>query len=109
MTVLHDAWRTLVPERDGRQRLSPARSLLLKHVHVVVRSAGNVEMLAVRRPGNSHVSVGHLQSLALDPASGQWVVLLTNAVHFGRDYTEVKALRRDVHQAIISFFRATPP
>jgi CubicO group peptidase (beta-lactamase class C family) len=48
-------------------------------------------------------------SLALDPASGQWVVLLTNAVHFGRDYTEVKALRRDVHQAIISFFRAIPP
>jgi CubicO group peptidase (beta-lactamase class C family) len=48
-------------------------------------------------------------SLALDPASGHWVVLLTNAVHFGRDYTAVKALRRDVHEAIIGFFMATPP
>jgi CubicO group peptidase (beta-lactamase class C family) len=36
-------------------------------------------------------------SLALDPASGLWVVLLTNAVHFGRDSAAIKALRRDVH------------
>jgi CubicO group peptidase (beta-lactamase class C family) len=38
-------------------------------------------------------------SLALDPVSGLWVVLLTNAVHFGRDSTAIKALRRDVHAA----------
>jgi CubicO group peptidase (beta-lactamase class C family) len=38
-------------------------------------------------------------SLALDPASGLWVVLLTNAVHFGRDATAVKVLRRAVHAA----------
>jgi CubicO group peptidase (beta-lactamase class C family) len=38
-------------------------------------------------------------SLALDPVSGRWVVLLTNAVHFGRDATAVKALRRAVHGA----------
>ena len=38
-------------------------------------------------------------SLALDPASGRWVVLLTNAVHFGRDATAVQALRRAVHAA----------
>jgi CubicO group peptidase (beta-lactamase class C family) len=39
-------------------------------------------------------------SLALDPASGVWVVLLTNAVHFGRDSTRIKALRADVHKAV---------
>jgi len=39
-------------------------------------------------------------SLALDPASGAWVVLLTNAVHAGRDATAVAALRRAVHKAI---------
>jgi CubicO group peptidase (beta-lactamase class C family) len=41
-------------------------------------------------------------SLALDPASGLWVVLLTNGVHFGRDATAVKTLRRDVHAAVIA-------
>jgi CubicO group peptidase (beta-lactamase class C family) len=40
-------------------------------------------------------------SLALDHVSGRWVVLLTNAVHFGRDATAVKALRRAVHAAVI--------
>jgi CubicO group peptidase (beta-lactamase class C family) len=39
-------------------------------------------------------------SLALDPVSGVWTVLLTNGVHFGRDATAVKALRRDVHAAV---------
>lgn len=38
-------------------------------------------------------------SLALDPGSGRWAVLLTNAVHFGRDATAIKALRRAVHAA----------
>jgi CubicO group peptidase (beta-lactamase class C family) len=38
-------------------------------------------------------------SLALDPASGGWLVLLTNAVHFGRDHRAIRALRRDVHAA----------
>jgi CubicO group peptidase (beta-lactamase class C family) len=36
-------------------------------------------------------------SLALDPATGRWLVLLTNAVHFGRDATALAALRRAVH------------
>src|ERR1700745_1504136 len=31
-------------------------------------------------------------SLALDPPSGVWVILLTNAVHVGRDAAAVKAL-----------------
>jgi CubicO group peptidase (beta-lactamase class C family) len=41
-------------------------------------------------------------SLALDPVSGLWVVLLTNAVHFGRDSTAIKALRGDVHATAAS-------
>jgi CubicO group peptidase (beta-lactamase class C family) len=41
-------------------------------------------------------------SLALDAASGLWVVLLTNAVHSGRDHTAIKQLRRDVHAAVAS-------
>jgi hypothetical protein len=39
-------------------------------------------------------------SLALDSPSGAWAVLLANAVHFGRDNTAIKALRRDVHAAV---------
>jgi CubicO group peptidase (beta-lactamase class C family) len=41
-------------------------------------------------------------SLALDAPSGGWVVLLTNAVHHGRDNTASKALRLDVHRAVAS-------
>ena len=44
-------------------------------------------------------------SLAVDPASGLWLILLTNAVHAGRDATAVQALRRAVHAAVT----ATPP
>jgi CubicO group peptidase (beta-lactamase class C family) len=47
-------------------------------------------------------------SLALDPASGLWVVLLTNAVHAGRDATAVQALRRAVHEAV-TVTGSTPP
>jgi CubicO group peptidase (beta-lactamase class C family) len=39
-------------------------------------------------------------SLALDSPSGAWAVLLTNSVHFGRDATAVKALRREFHAAV---------
>jgi len=45
-------------------------------------------------------------SLALDPATGRWVVLLTNAVHAGRDATAIRALRRAVHATAWS---AWPP
>jgi CubicO group peptidase (beta-lactamase class C family) len=38
-------------------------------------------------------------SLALDSVSGAWLVLLTNAVHFGRDATTIRARRREVHAA----------
>jgi len=46
-------------------------------------------------------------SLALDPATGLWAVLLTNAVHFGRDYAAVQALRRDVHAAVTTLTART--
>jgi CubicO group peptidase (beta-lactamase class C family) len=42
-------------------------------------------------------------SLALDSTTGVWVVLLTNAVHFGRDATAVKALRRAFHAAVAAW------
>jgi CubicO group peptidase (beta-lactamase class C family) len=38
-------------------------------------------------------------SLALDHVTGAWFVLLTNAVHFGRDATAIKALRHALHTA----------
>ena len=39
-------------------------------------------------------------SLALDPATGLWVVLLANAVHAGCDHAAVQALRRALHAAV---------
>jgi CubicO group peptidase (beta-lactamase class C family) len=39
-------------------------------------------------------------SVGLDPVSGLWVVLLTNAVHVGRQNRAVIALRRAVHDAV---------
>jgi CubicO group peptidase (beta-lactamase class C family) len=39
-------------------------------------------------------------SLALDPASRRWVVLLTNDVHFGRGRGTINPLRRAVHTAL---------
>ena len=44
-------------------------------------------------------------SLALDSASGVWVVLLTNGVHFGRGRPAVKNLRLAVHAAVASALR----
>lgn len=39
-------------------------------------------------------------STALDPLSGRWAVLLTNAVHFGRGRPAVQVARRDFHAAL---------
>lgn len=39
-------------------------------------------------------------STALDPLSGRWAVLLTNAVHFGRGRPSVQVARRDFHAAL---------
>lgn len=46
-------------------------------------------------------------SLAVDPASGLWTVLLTNAVHLGRDHSGIILLRRTVHAAVAAWAAAT--
>jgi CubicO group peptidase (beta-lactamase class C family) len=40
-------------------------------------------------------------SVALDPGTGRWAVLLTNAVHFGRGRDAVFAARRRWHAALV--------
>lgn len=40
-------------------------------------------------------------SIALDPATGRWAVLLTNQVHLGRGRREVFAARRRWHAALV--------
>lgn len=45
-------------------------------------------------------------SLAVDPASGLWTVLLTNAVHLGRDHSGIILLRRTVHAAVAAWAAA---
>lgn len=45
-------------------------------------------------------------SLAFDPAGGLWTVLLTNAVHLGRDHTGIALLRRTVHAAVAAWAQA---
>ena len=47
-------------------------------------------------------------SLGLDSGTGLWVVLLTNGVHFGRDASAVKALRRNLHTAVASALLPQP-
>ncbi len=48
-------------------------------------------------------------SLSIDPASGLWAVLLTNAVHFGRGPEHsVVGLRKQVHAAIAAVLPAGP-
>lgn len=42
-------------------------------------------------------------SLACDPASGHWAVLLTNEVHYGRDRSIIRRIREDIHD------RCAPP
>ena len=39
-------------------------------------------------------------SVALDPVSGLWAVLLTNAVHLGRGRSGIIPLRRQIHDAL---------
>ncbi len=42
-------------------------------------------------------------SLACDPVSGGWAVLLTNQVHFGRNRGVIRGVRESVHD------RCAPP
>ena len=74
---------------------------------------GRCRGLGWSKPGDAHdvlagawppAAVSHTgftgTSLALDAASGVWVVLLANSVHFRRDPAAVQALRRGVHAAV---------
>jgi serine-type D-Ala-D-Ala carboxypeptidase len=48
-------------------------------------------------------------SLAFDPVSGLWTVLLTNAVHLGRDHSGIVLLRRTVHAAVAAWAETAGP
>ena len=72
-----------------------------------VRGGDRYDILGGHWPASAVSHTGFTgTSLALDSPSGVWAVLLTNAVHFGRDATAVKALRRDFHAAVATaYFR----
>ena len=66
-----------------------------------VRAGDRFDILGGHWPRSAVSHTGFTgTSLALDSGSGAWAVLLTNSVHFGRDATAVKALRRDFHAAV---------
>jgi CubicO group peptidase (beta-lactamase class C family) len=48
-------------------------------------------------------------SIAFDPDSGLWTVLLTNAVYHGRDRAGIAALRRTVHAAVAAWAETARP
>ena len=48
-------------------------------------------------------------SIAFDPESGLWTVLLTNAVRQGRDHTGIVLLRRTVHAAVAAWAETLAP
>jgi len=48
-------------------------------------------------------------SLSVDPGTGLWAVLLTNAVHFGRgSVNSVVRLRKQVHAAVATELLGSP-
>lgn len=66
-----------------------------------VRRTDRFDILGGHWPASAVSHTGFTgTSLALDSPSGVWAVLLTNSVHFGRDATAVKALRRAFHAAV---------
>jgi CubicO group peptidase (beta-lactamase class C family) len=66
-----------------------------------VRGGDRFDILGGHWPASAVSHTGFTgTSLALDSPSGVWAVLLTNSVHFGRDATAVKALRREFHAAV---------
>jgi CubicO group peptidase (beta-lactamase class C family) len=48
-------------------------------------------------------------SIAFDPGSGLWTVLLTNSVYHGRDRAAVAELRRTVHAAVAAWAETAQP
>jgi CubicO group peptidase (beta-lactamase class C family) len=62
------------------------------------------DSLGSRWPATSITHTGFTgTSLACDPASGHWAVLLTNEVHYGRNRGIIRHVREDVHD------RCAPP
>jgi CubicO group peptidase (beta-lactamase class C family) len=47
-------------------------------------------------------------SIAFDPESGLWTVLLTNAAYHGRDQAGIAPLRRTVHAAVAAWAETAP-
>jgi CubicO group peptidase (beta-lactamase class C family) len=68
-----------------------------------VRRGDPADSLGTRWPpgGVSHTGFTGT-SLACDPVSGGWAVLLTNEVHFGRDRGVIRRLRESVHDSCAS-------
>lgn len=63
-----------------------------------VLNGDQADFLGARWPPSSVSHTGFTgTSLALDPASGRWAVLLANEVHFGRGRGVIRALREAVH------------
>jgi CubicO group peptidase (beta-lactamase class C family) len=66
-----------------------------------VRGGDRFDILGGHWPASAVSHAGFTgTSLTLDSPSGLWAVLLSNSVHFGRDATAVKALRRDFHAGV---------
>jgi CubicO group peptidase (beta-lactamase class C family) len=61
-----------------------------------------------RRTGAGHTGFTGT-SVGLDPVTGLWAVLLTNAVHVGRQNRAVITLRRAVHDAVATRHRVRMP
>jgi serine-type D-Ala-D-Ala carboxypeptidase len=81
--------------RDRTARLGAHRGLAW------VARGDSFDRLGPRWPSTAVSHTGFTgTSLAVDPPSGRWVVLLTNDVHFGRDRGTIKTLRLAVHEAL---------
>ena len=66
-----------------------------------VRGGDRFDILGGHWPASAVSHTGFTgTSIALDSPSGVWTVLLTNSVHFGRDATAIRALRRSFHAAV---------
>ena len=67
------------------------------------------DILRGRWPSGSVSHTGFTgTSLALDSASGTWLVLLTNSLHYGRVPEHIRALRREFHAALAPARSANP-
>jgi len=72
-----------------------------------VRQGDRFDILQGTWPPDSVSHTGFTgTSLAIDPETGTWAVLLTNAVHFGRDPARIRALRREFHAALGAYLPA---